>query len=97
MILNSTTPFTAVGTSRRNFNEKAFEVFENAGSGSDAFIPGLEEHYENLAASYLEQWTNPTESAPKAEQTSPPEPKQAQPAPTTTFSTDIGWQIADQR
>lgn len=98
MILNQTTSFNPLTGGRRNFSDKALEVFESAGSGSDAYIPGLEEHYENLALSYLEQWTNPTESTPAPKvQTESPLPKQTQPASFTTFNTELGWQIADHR
>lgn len=87
MILNRTTQTSHPAPKRPLLNNKAYEVFENAGSGADLFMPGLEDHYENLAASFLEQWTKPTASS-ETPQTAV-EPTQAAPS-----STELGWQLA---
>jgi hypothetical protein len=91
--------------------EGARKVFEEASGVSDLFVPEVEDHYEDMAADFLEQWLvssgDPfkadvapakTESAPAvAEKPDSLEPAPSAEPPLTTFSIGLDWQLSDGR
>lgn len=83
----------------------ARKVFEEASGVSDSFIPELGDHYEDLAADFLEKWLVSSDSEPSASSPAPaapvatPEkaPEKALTPSLTSFSLDLDWQLADGR
>ncbi|MFA5506809.1 MAG: hypothetical protein WC314_23505 [Vulcanimicrobiota bacterium] len=70
---------------------------------SDSFIPELGDHYEDLAADFLEKWlvssdSEPSVSTPATPVAAPEKAPEKAPAPSlTSFSLDLDWQLSDGR
>lgn len=72
-----------IPTTPPRFQASAIKVFDEADGNTDMFVPGLGDHYEDLAADFLENWlvSDSQEAKPESVPVLETEQEQAPPAP----------------